>query len=313
MKHNIQILIVTFFLVTINSVCSQEGPELPCPDCTQSFVKPIPYEGSWYNPEQSGSGFLIDVQNDRLLGFYFGYDEQGGTDWALFSGQLQDASDQNALWKVNATLEKFSGGSCLNCEYSAPEQNQTLGEIEIIFNRMAHASFSVNGGQSQNIVPLYFGYSLIDHSAQEPAYLTPELEGWWTIFINANNDDGVTPDQYTYTNYMVYVSKGVVAGDGSLNFITNFFPNVPEVFNVGTIKCVREENQMQFQTKCNYDPDVNITGFEIDLANISPNRLYGEAPNGDTIEMIRTNSDHCISSNQPENCVNTGVFDYLND
>ena len=294
------------------SVQAQSGPTLPCEDCAQNYTKPIPYEGSWYNPEQSGSGFLIDVQNDRLLGYYFGYDTDGNSEWALFSGQLQDASDQGALWKVIATLEKFNGGSCLNCEYTAPNQNGTLGEIEIVFNRLAHASFSVNGGDVQNIVPIYFGYSLRNFSEQQPVYYTPELQGWWTVFIDQNIEDGITPEQYTYTNFMVHISKGAIAGDGSLRYASRVFPFVPEAIIIGTLECTKEHVNAMMQTTCEYDYDLP-NPFIINMGNISSNRIYGENADGDTIEMIRTSSDYCISTNQPENCINTGIFDYLND
>ncbi len=82
-------IILGYILVFIaTNIYAQSGPELPCPDCQQVYVKPTPYEGSWFNPEQSGSGFLIEVENDKLLGYYFGYDEAGEPIWALFDGQL---------------------------------------------------------------------------------------------------------------------------------------------------------------------------------------------------------------------------------
>lgn len=65
---------------------AQSDPELPWPDCQQEYIKPTPYEGSWFNPEQSGSGFLIEVENDKLLGYYFGYTEDSKPVWTLFDG-----------------------------------------------------------------------------------------------------------------------------------------------------------------------------------------------------------------------------------
>jgi len=313
MKVREYIKIFVFLMVITTIGYSQEGPTIPCPDCIQEFTKPIPYEGSWFNPEQSGSGFLFDVQNNILLGYYFGYDADGKPDWALFSGQLQDAADEGGLWKVTADLQKFNGGNCLNCGYSAPEQNESLGEIEVVFNRLSHASFSVNGGAVQNIVPLYFGYSFVDlpNVDEQEVLNIPELEGWWTVFIDFNFN---IPDQYTYSNYMVKVRKGSISADQELRFPTILFPNAPEALDAGTIECSNESINNLIQPTCIYE--INLFAnesyvFKINLGNISSNRIYGETSNGDTIELLRTSSDLCISPNNPEDCVNTGIFDYL--
>lgn len=115
MKYINKLLMIMVLVMSTSWAYAQQGPALPCPDCEQNFVEPTPYEGSWFNPEQSGSGFLLEVENDKILGYYFGYDDEGQPIWALFNGQLQDASGQGGLWKVNSTLSKFIGGNCINC------------------------------------------------------------------------------------------------------------------------------------------------------------------------------------------------------
>jgi hypothetical protein len=300
---NIKLSVLLLFLTVCCFSQAQTGPAIPCPDCDQNHTKPIPYKGSWYNPEQSGSGFLFDVQNDRLLGYYFGYDENGSADWALFSGQLQDGSAQGALWKVNASLEKFNNGACLNCDYAFPTQNGTLGEIELVFYRHAHASFSVNGGEVQHIVPLYFGYSANAYFNEQTTFAVPELEGWWTIFIDNNI---MRPTQYNYSNYVVYIRKGRFSSGGELSFRTNAFPAIPEALDAGTIECSNQLINDQLQPTCKYATHLY---FKLNIGNISSGRIYGETDNGDTLEMIRTSSDYCILSNIPEDCINTGIFD----
>ena len=283
-----------------------QGPTLPCPDCQQNFTQPIPYNGSWFNPEQSGSGFLIDIQNNILVGYYFGYDESGDSQWALFTGQLEDAAEQGAMWKVSAPLNEFSDGACINCDYQAPVVSGSLGHIEIVFNRLAHASFSVN------IVPLYFGYSLLDYANQQPQYHIPELQGWWTVFIDAADEEPVFVGPWSYTNYMVHVYKGIIGGEGQLSFSNLFFSNPPELFGVGNIVCRNDSVNDINQTTCFLDNPF-FPEFKIDPANISANRIYGETERGDQIEMIRTSSDFCLTVTKPEDCVNTGIFDYLDD
>lgn len=51
--------------------------------------------------------------------------------------------------------------------------------------------------------------------------------------------------------------------------------------------------------------------FDLDLSNISSDRIYGESSTGDTLEMIRLSSDYCVQPSSPERCVNTGIYDYI--
>jgi hypothetical protein len=301
------VILISILVVTFNAF-AQVGPDLPCSDCQQEYVKPTPYEGSWFNPEQSGSGFLIEVENDRLLGYYFGYDETGEPIWALFDGQLQDASEEGGLYKVNSTLGKYKGGNCINCDYKPPSEIEEIGDIEIIFNRHAHASYSINGGDVQNIVPLYFGFETIKHFEEETTVPILELEGWWTVFIDGSED---VPDVYSYINYLIHISNGFVTQDDSLWFLSEFFPGGIDIVDAGTIKCDKSELNGMSKVSCYYSIALVQKAFKLDLSNISSDRIYGESENGDTLEMIRVSSDLCISPNQPEDCVNTGVFDYL--
>ena len=306
--------LVVFLLLFLPQLNAQMGPPVPCPDCEQAVTHPLPYEGSWFNPEQSGSGFLFDIQNNILLGYYFGYDEDGDTVWSLFSGELQDATGEGAMWKVQAQLQKFKDGACLNCNYTEPVQQDSLGEIVVTFNRLTHATFSVNGGNAQNIVPIYFGYSFAERPVGAPidSFLVPELEGWWTVFID-ENDMQPGPDAYSYTNFMVYVGKGRVrnggAQEGALVFSTSYYPRPPELIGAGEILCQMQMINETNQPKCRYQLALLSMLFDINPANISSNRIYGENSNGDTIEMIRTSADFCPSTNYPENCVNTGIFE----
>lgn len=307
MYNNFRVVIFIYSMTVAFSLFAQSGPVLPCPDCQQEFVKPTPYEGSWFNPEQSGSGFLLEVENDKLLGYYFGYDDEGEPIWALFNGQLQDASEQGGLWKVNSTLSKYKGGNCINCAYKPPNELEDIGEIEVVFNRHAHASFSIDGGEVQNIVPLYFGFQTINHFEEKTTFPIPELEGWWTIFVDGSED---IPDVYTYKNYLIHLSKGYVTQDDSLWFPGQLFPTGIELIDAGTIKCdIDEENNSS--VSCYYSMAFIRKAFSLDLSNISSDRIYGGSADGDTLEMIRVSSDLCIFQNNPENCVNTGVFDYL--
>ncbi len=304
--------------IKLNSTEAQsalQGPAMPCPDCTQEFTNTIvtPHAGSWYNPQQSGTGFLFDIQNNILAGYYFGYDEAGAPIWSYFSARLEDGSERGGLWQIQAALYKYQGGACINCDYQAPEVVGSYGELDIVFNRLAHASFSIDGGEVQNIVPLYFGYALLDYADQTPAYRIPDLEGWWTVFDNEEDSTSGLPDIWTYNNYMVHIRKGRIGRFDELVFSMLLYAGAPEIIPIGNIKCRNSVASGVNQTKCEFANNPYFPDYDIDLANITGTRIYGESENGDRIEMIKLSSDSCPSTNNPENCINTGLYDYLDN
>ncbi len=76
----LRVFIFSLTLIFSYTVKAQTGPVITCVDCEGLTEKSMPYAGSWYNPQQSGSGYLFDIQNGFLLGnnfgYYFGYDSK---------------------------------------------------------------------------------------------------------------------------------------------------------------------------------------------------------------------------------------------
>ena len=52
------IVCVFIFMVNVDAV-AQAGPSVPCVGCDTLTQAPFPETGSWYNPDQSGSGWLL--------------------------------------------------------------------------------------------------------------------------------------------------------------------------------------------------------------------------------------------------------------
>ncbi|MCF6300932.1 MAG: hypothetical protein L3J52_07430, partial [Proteobacteria bacterium] len=53
---------VIFSFFSIFQSAAENGPQVPCLDCEKYTQRTLPKEGLWYNPEQSGSGFNIEIQ-----------------------------------------------------------------------------------------------------------------------------------------------------------------------------------------------------------------------------------------------------------
>ncbi len=101
--------------------------------------------GAWYDPDQSGQGFVMHVipNNNLIFITWFTYDEQGGTQqWMTAQGTL----DSNP---INLEISKFTGG-VLNSRPPIPQQNNWgTGSIEFI--SCTSAKFVFNGVVSGSI------------------------------------------------------------------------------------------------------------------------------------------------------------------
>ncbi len=160
------------------------GPVYPCPNCDQRRFRPEPVQGMWYNPQQSGTGITFTIRNHHLVGTWYGYDAEGNPEWLLFSAAMQAGATPEVLWTVDAELQHYRGGSCPSCDYQPPQPAETVGQIHLEFDQLAHASFTVtlDGEEKplQNIIPTPFGgthYEFIGGGVG-----MPDMQGlWWVL------------------------------------------------------------------------------------------------------------------------------------
>src|SRR5690242_21353742 len=78
-----------------------------------------PRTGHWNNlPSESGRGFNIDIQDGVMVLTVYAYDQAGNAQWYLAAGPMT-----NGQHNFTGTLDKYVGGQCLSCNYSAPTAN----------------------------------------------------------------------------------------------------------------------------------------------------------------------------------------------
>ena len=70
--------------------------------------------GWWWNPDESGRGYSIEVQGDVMVMAAFMYDGQGNPVWYLSSGTMTTPGH------YDGSLLQFSGGQTLSGPYRAP-------------------------------------------------------------------------------------------------------------------------------------------------------------------------------------------------
>ena len=94
-------------MIVLGCVQAQSGPISPCVNCEDDTHQIEPSTGTWYNPDQSGTGFGIEVQKGKLFGTYYGYDQQGKQLWLTIVGDLVKSNQVGVMWELQADLQQF--------------------------------------------------------------------------------------------------------------------------------------------------------------------------------------------------------------
>lgn len=106
----------------------------------------IPEKGMWWNPNESGRGYGIDVQDNILFVTYYGYDEAGKSTFFTSLGALTSTGEE---W-ISADWNGFSGGQCWGCSYSAPTPT-SIGAARFKFDTPLTGTITLSNGTSIQI------------------------------------------------------------------------------------------------------------------------------------------------------------------
>jgi hypothetical protein len=99
-----------------------------------------PESGWWWNPNESGRGFFIEMTAGVLyVGGYF-YTDDGRATWISSGGPLTDP------WHYEGTLQAYRNGQTLFGDYRPPAAPADFGRITIHFNDDLHGTITWPGG-----------------------------------------------------------------------------------------------------------------------------------------------------------------------
>lgn len=98
----------------------------------------LPDGGRWVNPNEPGRNFNIEIQDNQLTLVTQLY-ENGVTAWFFAQGTM----DSDYFY---GTLQRYVGGQCMTCSYTAPTMAGTVGDVEIWFTSPQTATLSWPGG-----------------------------------------------------------------------------------------------------------------------------------------------------------------------
>ena len=108
-----------------------------------------PHSGLWYNPNEPGSGYVIDIQNGTLQFGVYAYVPGGASEWYLAAGVLT-----NTGHTLSAILDKYRNGQCISCLYA---RGRVLignyGPITITFTSEMSANLSLQIGCNAGCKP----------------------------------------------------------------------------------------------------------------------------------------------------------------
>ncbi len=303
LSHPIIVATLFYCTCTITPLWAQQGPFIECVDCEGLNNKALPVSGRWYNPNQSGTGYILDVQNNYVAGLYFGYDVEGNPLWLSFQGALEVSEDSGTSWTLEVPFTKVSNGNAFNQPYQFPDLEETEDVIKLDFHFAHYASVQVNEGAVQHIIPANFAVSA-DQDFEETDQSFADLEGvWYYVFkLNDGPDNELGLTAYAGRNFYIF-EKGMLplADDGTktiyypLYRISAPYDDVP----LGSLQCSNPFNESgQRKVKCwlefisSSSPSNGIVSLwdgtmTVAPGNIGPNYIYAENELGDVFEAFR--------------------------
>lgn len=112
--------------------------------CALALAAPLaraftPESGWWWNPDEPGYGFAIEIQDDYVFMVVFSYTNGGDATWYAAQGTMEN----NAVF-LNQ-LYSAENGTCLGCNFRPSTAFATGGDIDVEFLTESTALVTVGG------------------------------------------------------------------------------------------------------------------------------------------------------------------------
>lgn len=133
----------------------------------------VPQSGWWWNPQEGGRGFALEIRNGQLFFGGFLYNTSGKSIWYV--------SGPNAMQDTKtyiAPLSSYTNGQTLTGDYRAPAANANVGTLQLQFQDATHGTLTWPGGT----VPIERFEIAAGGLTSTSSGFAPETGWWW----NAN-------------------------------------------------------------------------------------------------------------------------------
>lgn len=155
-----------------------------------------PESGQYWDPEEPGTGYAIEIQDNYLYMTFYVFDEQGFPVWYASGGFLDGNSSYEGL------LAYFENGQCLGCYWQESSgEDSGYGYVEIEFLTETTAELTILG-VTKTIER--FNFFLGDE--------LQKMRGEWQVVIDASQYTDTNTYPY-FSDVMLFEQVEVYAGD----------------------------------------------------------------------------------------------------
>lgn len=204
-----------------------------------AYAISTPQSGLWWNPNESGRGYGIDVQGDIAVITTFAYDKNGKMQWYYSDGKL---TNNGMAWK--GAMLKVDNGQCLSCPYTgSPQIIGSEGDMTINFTSRTTAILTLPNGRQTAIQRQNFGIGVPPDA----------LLGKWVYIFTVGSS--------AYADVYNFTEKGTATVDGNGIVIDPIKHAVAELQTKGTAAGYI----FTVQTDATFTKTLNLYAFKLDL------------------------------------------------
>lgn len=270
---------------------SLAASSVPCVGCDTLTQAPYPETGSWYNPDQSGSGLNLEIQNGVLAGYYYGYDANGLPEWYLINGPLVRSEQAGLQWELETNLQLFQDGNCIGCDYMPPTGPAVGATIKLEVQQRNYMRVTIGDNPSQFFVPIMYGFNGYAYFSEQTPYVFPEYgDDTFFVLILKPNTDPPMPEHWDSLIVPIGTGKlGSGNAEGKLSYKTWIPQTAPPGPDVSVDFIVCELESALGQPLCKVI--IGSKEYTMPIANMGDRRFFGEAEDGSTVEGYRISYD----------------------
>ena len=135
-----------------------------------------PESGWWWNPDEGGRGFAIEVQKGSLFMSSFFYDDIGNPIWNISTGAMSAPNLFEGDWLL------YANGQTLAGSYKSPKiTNAKAGAVKLKFSDTTHATLTLPNGREIPLERFTVGYQSPLLNIPIGRVMSAKLVGIWNF------------------------------------------------------------------------------------------------------------------------------------
>ena len=165
-----------------------------------------PFQGHYWNPAESGTGYNVSVQNGTMVTAIYSYNTSGSPLWYLVICNLSEDL------KCDGTLDKYKNGQSIAGSYVEPSSDGNDGLAK--FTWLSETKIKLELPQNRTTTLTPFNFKIPTGPGQ--------LLGKWVFVAMATNGEAVSTDVINFTKI---VGDKIIAPDNATacTLIDNIF------------------------------------------------------------------------------------------